>query len=221
MRIVSSVEKKGRRYVNYGCAARNSKGPTACSNQRTVSELSITRDVFAEVKRLLKSPDMVTAFLKGYADQDAARRASSAGAAVEQLRKQLQEKQDRVDRLVEAVVSAGWSETLGKALRAGEEELAAIRGQLERLLELQKPKPMPSEKWLRARFEELHRLTEEAPRRGGEALRGWFGPVVVVPLEEDPEGPLEARGQISIDPASLSESGADSILTKTSCGGRI
>ena len=69
MHIVSSVTKNDRRYVNYGCSARDSKGPEACSNRMTVSELTAIRDVFTEVRRRLKDPKLIGELLKGYADQ--------------------------------------------------------------------------------------------------------------------------------------------------------
>lgn len=219
MRIVSSVTEKERRYVNYGCSARDSKGPSACSNKMTVSEMTVNRDVFAEVKRRLKDPKLIDEFLKGYREQDAIRKKSGAVDPGVKLRAQLPEQQRRVDRLAEAVAKAGWSDALGNQLRAEEEKLNQLRVELERVVEVQKPTLEPTEEWLRSYFGELLKLTEEAPTRGKAALQGWFGQVKVIPVGEGPEEHYEAQGSIRVGPAILADSGA--VLTMSHCGGRI
>lgn len=219
MHIVSSVTKKDRRYVNYGCSARDSKGPNACSNRMTVSELTAIRDVFAEVKRRLKDPKLVDEFLKGYAEQAMVRQRRGSHDPAVRLRSQLQEKQRRVDRLADAVAKAGWSDALGKQLRDEETELAQLQSELEQVVEIQAPTHAPSEAWLRKYFDNLILLTEAAPTRGRQALQGWFGPVKVIPVGDGPDAHYEAEGQIRVDPAILADSGV--VLDKTSCGGRI
>lgn len=223
LRIVSSVQKNGRRYANFGCSARDSKGPTACANKTTVAEMTVNREVFAEVSRRLKDPALVDEFLRGYLEQAAARQRADRHAQPEDLLAQFEEQKRRVDRLAEAVANAGWSEALGSRLRDEETKLV----ELKRKLATQPTPPskspkVPTEKWLRERFAQLQQLAEQAPKRGREALQGWFGPVKVFPPHAGAGSHCVATGEIRLGPSNLAETGADSdILTMSHCGGRI
>lgn len=216
MSIVSAREKDGRRYANFGCSARHSKGSFACTNAVVVSELKVMNAVFATVREMLLDPRFAAKFLKGFEQRIAEvknrEKKDDGGKELRQLEK-------RVQNLTAAVANAGWSDALGEQLRVEEERLREARAAAAATTaDLGVVVTPQSEEKLQKHFERLAKLTEKAPTEGKSALEGWFGAVTMTPKTENGETFYEAKGSIKLDPATL---GDGRVVDRTSCGGRI
>lgn len=219
MSIVSSVTKAGRRYPNFGCSARHSKGEEVCANSMTISEVKMNEAVFATIQDLLAKPALAAEFLRGARDGASDRAAQSGQADVESLEREVAEQERRVGRITGAMAQTGYSEALGAQLAKEESALKRAKAELDSATRVRQPPPPVDEGSLAAQMKNLLALVQQAPSKGRAALEGWFGSVTLVPCEEAGERFYEARGELRIqNPALLAKSG---VLDRSDCGGRI
>jgi DNA invertase Pin-like site-specific DNA recombinase len=123
--IVSQRRKAGVVYSQFGCAARHSRGPTACANKTTTSELGLNAAVLRALRGHLASPAVESWVAEVAAAREAESRAPSLAAEVAAA-------EARVEKVADAIAHIGHSETLARKLRNEEAKLLDLRGQLAR-----------------------------------------------------------------------------------------
>lgn len=108
----------------YGCVARKDRGPTVCTGVR-VSREALDRRLLSMIRDDLASPEAMielqTAVQRLVRDADAQRRKTA-----EQARSRALEVDRKIANLVAALSAAGHSDALLAALRAAEQERAAL-----------------------------------------------------------------------------------------------
>jgi hypothetical protein len=131
--IVSQLRKAGVVYKQYGCSARHSRGPSACSNKTTTSELGLD----AAVLRVLRAHLASSSVEEWVAEVVAAREAESR---TPDLANDVRASEGRVEKVADAIARIGFSETLARKLRDEEAKLLELRRQLARSAPSPRPK---------------------------------------------------------------------------------
>lgn len=123
MTIVGVRKINGRGIYNYGCAARQTRGETACSNKSTVAELRLVQSVLAEVRKLFTSPDYQTWIQEEAEEAHRARvRAARRDDERAALEGDVAAAEKRLTNIVEAIASLGsndcWPRSCGPRRRS-------------------------------------------------------------------------------------------------------
>jgi len=113
----------------YGCNTYKDRGPTACTNNSTVSREVVDRRMLTEVRAELESPAALAELQAAVRDAlDEHARASTIGEA--HARQRLHELDGEISRLVDAIVTVGVSPALSNRLQAAEDEVRTLRAGL-------------------------------------------------------------------------------------------
>lgn len=109
----------------YGCAARKDRGAVVCVGMYVPREatdarlLSVVRDELLAPSAIAELQDLISQVLAEHNREDA--------PATTSARKRLAELEKEIQRLVDGVAAAGWSQSLVERLRAAESERARLR----------------------------------------------------------------------------------------------
>ena len=205
--IVSQREKAGVVYSQYGCAARHSRGPTACSNKTTTSELGLNAAVLRALRAHLASPEVESWVAEVAASREAASPAPGLAAEVAAA-------EARVEKVADALARIGYSDTLARRLKTEEAKLADLRGQLARSAPAPKGSRVTTAKLLAA-VEGLDALAAKRPEQARAALLAVVESVVLTPT---PDGKMRATLKLKNETATIA---GGRLAESGGCGGRI
>lgn len=94
------------RKERWGCRGFRQGGPSVCGNNRTIDNEDFERRVIGGLTEQLLEPQMVSAFVREY-HEDYTRRAADLSARNGHLRAAVEEAEERIARLVDAVADGG------------------------------------------------------------------------------------------------------------------
>ncbi|HZG31729.1 MAG TPA: recombinase family protein, partial [Sphingopyxis sp.] len=118
------------RKERWGCRGFRQGGPSVCSNNRTIDNDDFERRVIGGLTEQLLDPEMVSAFVREY-HLDYTRRAADLAARDGHLRAAVEEADERIARLVDAVASGGGQfAEIRAALQRATEERDGLRAEL-------------------------------------------------------------------------------------------
>jgi hypothetical protein len=204
--IVSQLRKAGVVYKQYGCSARHSRGPSACSNKTTTSELGLD----AAVLRVLRAHLASSSVEEWVAEVVAAREAESR---TPDLANDVRASEGRVEKVADAIARIGFSETLARKLRDEEAKLLELRRQLAR--SAPSPRPKVSVAQVVGALGGLETLASKRPEQARAALSAVVDSVVLTPVEG---GKVRATLCLKSETAALA-SGRFNAAESKSCGG--
>jgi hypothetical protein len=141
----------------FGCAARHSRGLTACSNKTTTSDLGLNAAVLRALRSHLASPAVESWVAEVVAAREAESQAPDAAAEVAAA-------EAKVEKVADALARIGFSETLARRLKTEEAKLAEARAQLARAAPASKRPKVPSNASWRP-WETLKASRRSAPSR--------------------------------------------------------
>ena len=188
-----------------GGSARHSRGPTACANKTTTSELGLNAAVLRVLRSHLASPSVQ----EWVAQVVTAREAESRAPG---LADEVRASEARAERTADALARIGFSETLARKLRDEEAKLSELRRQLARGAPT--PRPKVSVAQAVAALGGLEALASKRPEQARAALSAVVESVVLTPGED---GKMHARLQIKKETAALAS--GRPCAESQSCGG--
>ena len=223
MTIVGQRSKNGTTYRQYGCTTHYTRGETVCKNNVTISETKASEHLIAKVREVLDHPDAVKFLSEQNQLQEARRQKSEAHDALTQA---LTAAERRFRNLLDAVGKIGLSDALSSAIKAAQEDVAALKAKAAK--ELPQARVIAHPNKIKAALKEwrdtLDKRPEEireeklvkhvgtllmTPKNGAYEFEGF----VWVPLgEEEPGGPF---------PGTPAEGHSTGVSGKSGCGGRI
>ena len=205
---MSQRHKAGVTYSQFGCSARHSRGPTACSNKTTTSELGLNAAVLRALRAHLASPAVESWVAEVAASREAASQAPGLAAEVAAA-------EARVEKVADAIARIGFSETLARRLKTEEAKPLDLRGQLARSAPAPKgPRVMTAK--LLAALAGLDALAAKRPEQARAALLAVVESVVLTPTAD---GKLHATLRLKNETAAIA--GGRLSAESTGCGGRI
>ena len=192
--------------ARFGCATRHSRGPTACSNGRTVSEPAMDKAVLGALRAHLASPD-VEAWVERVV---AARKAEDQRP---DLAAEIATAEARVEKVADALARIGYSDTLARKLKTEEAALADLRGRLARSAPAPRG-PRVSTARVLALLTNLEALAAKRPEQARTAIAAVVDRVTLTP---GPGRSWRAALALKNETAAIAGGRSDS----SSCGGRI
>ncbi|ABC82106.1 recombinase family protein [Anaeromyxobacter dehalogenans] len=207
--IVSQRKKGGVVYSQFGCSVRHSRGPGACANATTTSELGLNAAVLSALRTHLASPDIERWVAEVLAERAAESHAPDLAAEVRAA-------EVRAEKVADALARIGFSDTLARRLQNEEAKLRELRAQLTRAAPAPK-RPAVSVRQVLAALEGLDDLAKRHPAQARAGLQSVVESVTLTPEAES--GRVRATLQLKSETATLvgGRLGAES----TGCGGRI
>jgi site-specific DNA recombinase len=204
--IVSQRKKAGVSYSQFGCSARQSRGPTACANKTTTSELGLNAADLRDARAHVASPSVEEWVREVVATREAERHEPDLGAEVTAA-------EARAEKVADALARIGFSETLARKLRVEEDRLRDLRTRLARAAPTAKLPKVSVEQVLAA----LRGLETLASKRPEQARTALAAVVESVKLTPGADGKVRATLRLKNETAALASgrSGAES----TGCGG--
>jgi len=184
--IVSRRRKAGVGYKQYGCSARHSRGPAACANKTSTSELGLNAAVLRVLRSHLASPSVEEWVAEVVVAARAAERREPG------LADEVRASETRVERVADALACIGFSETLARKLKDEEAKLSELRKQLARAVPAGR-KPKVSVAQVVAALGGLEALALKRPEQARAALSAVVESVVLTPGHE---GKVRATLQI-------------------------
>jgi len=179
------------------CTVRRERGPSACSNRRTVPRVQIEQRVLTALKERLLSPEAVEIYVRRYHERWRANRAQEL-AQRQPLERRLGEIDRRIDRGVQAIFDGTAGERIREQLKALETEQADLKGRLDAMSQTQPPIEFHPTlaKTYAARVAELQRCldnaaTDDGKRKLVEAARELVDKITVRPLSDERAAELE------------------------------
>lgn len=115
----------------YGCSVRKDRGPAACNNSHFVSRKIVDTRLLAVVREELEDAGSVRLFQER-ARALVAERLRADCTSHQDGKKRLDELQEELGRLVDAMTRHGYSAALGERLRALEDERAKLQRRVHR-----------------------------------------------------------------------------------------
>lgn len=115
----------------YGCSVRKDRGPAACANAHSFPRKALDTRLLAVVREDLEDAGAV-ALYQDRARALVAERLRADGETSQDGRKRLDELQEELGRLVDAMTRHGYSQALGERLRALETERAKLQQRVVR-----------------------------------------------------------------------------------------
>lgn len=206
--IVSQRKKGTAKYSQYGCATRHSRGPSACANRTTTSELGLNAAVLRAVRIHLESPEVERWVAEVLAERQAKAKAPDLVAEIATA-------QARVDRVVDALAHIGHSDPLAKKLRDEEAKLAELQSRLAREGS-RLPRPQVTLSGVIAAMGALDTLAAKSPDRARCALATVVASVTLTP---EAGGRLRATLCLKNETATLASGRSVAETESASCGG--
>lgn len=118
------------RKERWGCRGFRQGGPAVCANNRTIDNEDFERRVINGLTEQLLDPEMVSAFVREY-HEDYTRRAADLAARDGHLRTAVDEAEERIARLVDAIADGGGHfAEIRTALQRATEERDGLRAEL-------------------------------------------------------------------------------------------
>ncbi|MBS2023350.1 MAG: recombinase family protein [Deltaproteobacteria bacterium] len=182
MSVIGASVRDGRRYPQFGCSARKNKGRSVCSNGMTISEDKLNKMVLGALSDALLAPGCIDRFVARFNARVAA---AQEGNAVEEARAQalkaVLDQEERVRRLTDAVVQAGWSDALGVRLKQEEARLAALRQDVPAAGETAGVRIVPHPAKIETYLRDLMGTLYSTPERGRQLLAKHLGKITLTP----------------------------------------
>ena len=180
--------------AHFGCSTAHNKGPTACTNLRTMRHDRLEDTVLAALKDRLMDPELYHAFAQAYIEEWNRLQAEASGdidAAKAELRRIAAE----ADRLIDSIAKGTPPELVNGRLH----QIVARRKELERTLtttQAPAPRLMPNlADTYRSKVRELSAaLSADNAEAAREQVRALVEAIVLIPEGDDLR--IEVRGEL-------------------------
>ncbi len=196
MSIVGGTQRGDKRLVNYGCSTYHAKGSVVCTNKKRISERKAQESIIQFTIDYLQSDQFRRWAEAGHRRaQEAQARAVQADDRVAAMESEVATQNRKVERLLDTIMSVGFSEVLSKRVKAEEAKLVEMRGKLTALTRSGRPKapPVINVDTLIADLRSLRTLREKDPAAARDALHRVVESVVLEPVGDEYEATLAFR----------------------------
>ena len=167
--------KEGYRIL--GCVAHRDRGPSACANNKTISDRKVIKALGAHLRDHMGKPDRLEKFINAFQDQYQQREKAGADPRAEMLAK-VEKARQTVAQATQALILVPTSQAMAQRLQAEESALAALEIQLEAL----QPRVIPHPAAVAAYVARLADVLEAGDLvRAGDILRSALAPFKLHP----------------------------------------
>lgn len=129
MSVVSQRRDGLETFSQYGCGTHRTRGPMACANDLTVSERRLNAHVIAMTQEFIRSDEFESWVEEGTA-ASARDRATPQSSDEAELAAKVRAQEAEVEKIADALLAMGVSDTLKARLRAAEDRLRVLKGPL-------------------------------------------------------------------------------------------
>jgi site-specific DNA recombinase len=198
--IISGQGKRG--YVRYGCPSHRYRG--VCRNALTIRQDRLESQLVTALEQRILKPQFIDYTLQRFHDELQKRLAEIQRQAtgLDDLRRERQQLQAKVDRLAEAIAEAGHSPAILGKLASFEAQIA----ELDRRMDACKPRDLSAavgevRGFVYKNVMQLRKLLHDDAEKSKPILARHIGQLILNP-KETPEGPVyEVSGELDLLPA--------------------
>jgi hypothetical protein len=188
MTVTGSKVKAGVRYVSFGCATHNSRGEAVCPNGLTVSERKANQAIVGALRDVLTTPGLIRRFVERFNERVADLWAGASATPTTDLEREIQERQNRVRNVTQALASVGWSEALIAQLKDEETQLQTAKARLAALkASADTLRTLPPSHVVEGYLTDLLSILEADPVKGRQLLALHLGSILLTPKTEGPD----------------------------------